>query len=386
MPTVIDSLIKSTETQENFRRQFEPLSMAITAIENSRIAQTLKQFQQLARAASGHVDEIQRAFQTQFGTELRQIQNLVMETEKRFCLPKIDEATKLLCEFNNSGLANAIRRNKAQATEIQQAMEAMRVPWLNMEDKLRSIDGFVKLQDIGHALRTMPTFDPRLTSALRTDLGDWREEISWPSEIFTNPVARSSFYAKRGLDPTLTAFPANAFEQVIDIADLKVAPATVGHLYHFKPETEEGEEEIALTRTNKAHDRLQRFETQMRKFIDEQMKAVFGENWIKHHVPDEIRQQWLDKRQKAKDHGERERPLIAYADFADYVKIITRDDNWQKVFKLAFNRKTSVQESFQRLYPIRICTMHARPITQDDDLYLYAETKRILMAIDRGRI
>ena len=41
-----------------------------------------------------------------------------------------------------------------------------------------------------------------------------------------------------------------------------------------------------------------------------------------------------------------------------------------------------MQESFQRLYPIRICTMHARLITQDDELYPYVEIKRILAAID----
>ncbi len=51
------------------------------------------------------------------------------------------------------------------------------------------------------------------------------------------------------------------------------------------------------------------------------------------------------------------------------------------VFKPIFKRPMLVQESFQRLYPIRMCTMHARLITQDDELYLYVETKRILKAI-----
>ena len=89
----------------------------------------------------------------------------------------------------------------------------------------------------------------------------------------------------------------------------------------------------------------------------------------------------MDKRQKALDFGEPERPLIAYADFTDYVTIITRKDNWKAVFEDVFRRAESVTESLQRLYPIRICTMHARLITQDDELYLYVETKRILAAI-----
>jgi hypothetical protein len=90
---------------------------------------------------------------------------------------------------------------------------------------------------------------------------------------------------------------------------------------------------------------------------------------------------WREKKQKAMDSGEKEGPLLAYADFTDYVPIITRKDNWEKVFKPIFQRSEFVRESFQRLYPIRICTMHARMITQDDELYLHVEIKRILRAI-----
>ncbi len=93
-----------------------------------------------------------------------------------------------------------------------------------------------------------------------------------------------------------------------------------------------------------------------------------------------MRTRWLEKQQTAINNGEQEWPLIAYADFMDYVQIITRKDNWE-VFKDFFHRKDSVQESFRRLHPIRICTMHARLITQDDELFLLVETKRILAAI-----
>ena len=111
------------------------------------------------------------------------------------------------------------------------------------------------------------------------------------------------------------------------------------------------------------------------------MEATFGDNWIKQQVPGDVLTAWREKKQKAKDEGEPERSLIAYADFTDYVKIITRKDNWNTCFERFFRRQSSIQEFFQRLYPIRICTTHARLITQDDELYLYVETKRILSAI-----
>mgnify|MGYP005867392015 CR=1 FL=1 len=150
--------------------------------------------------------------------------------------------------------------------------------------------------------------------------------------------------------------------------------------------TEEDEQEAAFARTNAAHDRLQRFETQLRQFIDKQMTKACGDQWIKHRVPGSLRQRWIEKRETALANGEADHPLIAYADFSDYVSIITQKNNWNDVFKPVFRRRTFVQESFQRLYPIRICTMHARMITQDDELYLYVETKRILSTIGFGRI
>lgn len=81
--------------------------------------------------------------------------------------------------------------------------------------------------------------------------------------------------------------------------------------------------------------------------------------------------------------GQPEQPLIDYADFADYRQIIERKDNWNTVFKPVFGRAEDVRESFQRLFPVRIATMHARIVTQDDELLLVVETKRVLKAIRR---
>ena len=54
------------------------------------------------------------------------------------------------------------------------------------------------------------------------------------------------------------------------------------------------------------------------------------------------------------------------------------------MFKPVFGRAEDVRESFQRLFPVRITTMHARLITRDDELLLLVETKRVLKAI-RGQ-
>jgi hypothetical protein len=94
---------------------------------------------------------------------------------------------------------------------------------------------------------------------------------------------------------------------------------------------------------------------------------------------------WHEKKRKAEQAGAEERPLIEYADFTDYGQVICRADNWREVFGLFFVRPDSLRESFQRLHPIRLDTMHARLITQDDELLLHVEVKRLVKVITKRR-
>ncbi|MDE2740274.1 MAG: Swt1 family HEPN domain-containing protein [Gemmatimonadota bacterium] len=370
--------------QELFRQQ-EPLLRAV---------EDLNRHQEFVRATFGHLEDMRRTaslIQTsQLGEKFTQMQDILASIEKQFRLPEIAESAKMLHEFTNSMAVQAAQatnmverywnRNSELLRVIESAMESISVPWLDTMNKVSSINGLLGLQGIGEALRVNPAFDSHLTGKLRIDLGDWRRQIIEPSQIFTDPLARNSFYVERGLNPNLTSFPNNAFRQIVTGAGLEEM-VPVDDAYDFNPRRlEKPKEEAGFERTNKAHDLLQRFETQIRRFIDEQMRAACGINWNKHRIPGQMRTRWLEKQQTAINNGEQEWPLIAYADFMDYVQIITRKDNWE-VFKDFFHRKDSVQESFRRLHPIRICTMHARLITQDDELFLLVETKRILAAI-----
>ena len=351
-----------------------------------QVARDTNRIHELIRIAAGPIAEMHR--QTSYmklawcpPEEIQRLQNLVLELEKRFFLPEVTTAIKLLRQFENNNVATMMKRYEIQMSELQRSLAIMSTPWLDTHRKLRSVEGFVGLQGIGRVLGAMQPFDTRLTDALRIDLGDWRKRIVWPQGIFVDPLARSSFYAERGLNPTLTEFPPSTFKQSLAVAGIEGTQVPEVHIYDASPEMETDDDEAAFERTNRAHDRLQRFETQIRRFIDERMTKAFGTNWIKRRVPGNIRQNWLEKEQKAREEGGDQYPLIAYADFTDYVPIVIRKDNWAEVFEDVFRRKTSVQESFQRLYPIRICTMHSRAITQDDELYLFVETKHILAAI-----
>jgi hypothetical protein len=111
------------------------------------------------------------------------------------------------------------------------------------------------------------------------------------------------------------------------------------------------------------------------------MTEAFGPNWPRHRLPNGMHDQWQDRKQKAQETGARERPLVAYADFTNYAPVICRGDDWREVFQRFFQRPENVRESFQRMHPIRLDTMHARAVSQDDELLLYVETRRLLKII-----
>lgn len=268
-------------------------------------------------------------------------------------------------------------------SQSKQAMEAMRSPWLDIQQAALSIKSFSEIQYIGHTLKDISAYEDSFTKTLRVDLGDWRDLVTWPEAIFTDTVARKEFYFEQGFNPALTNFPAPAFQQSLSLAELDTQPPSLIDIYGSPfSSSHDGATEEGFIRTNNAHDWLQRFETNIRCFIDKVMTKEFGANWEKHRLPNGLYDTWQEKKLKLEKETGKEFPLISYADFTDYSLIICRQDNWKAVFIHFFHRIESIRESFQRMYPIRICTMHARPITQDDELILFTEIKRIRVTIE----
>lgn len=304
------------------------------------------------------------------------------DLETRFRLPEMTETARLVAEFQKSPASRFLETYTGQAAELQRAIESMRTPWLDMHNTMRSIAAFTELQDIGHRLRSMPPFADDLAAALRVNLGDWRDPITWPPAIFKDLGARSDFYESLGFNAALTDFPAPAFEQSLDIARIRHPPPAIVELYGTPvPRSYDEAEEAAFARTNSAHDWLFRFETRLRAFIDERMTREFGSNWAEHRLPNVLHDKWLEKKRNRESAGGTVRPIIAYADFTDYELVICKRDNWREIFAPIFGRPESLRESLQRLYPIRLDTMHARPISQEDELFLHVETRRLMKII-----
>ena len=323
------------------------------------------------RALTSPLDELQRvsALYTTFGQELRHTTQWLAEYQERFRLADVHHVSELVAQLGATQTPSAVER-----------LAAMKNPWLDVRDELGAVKRVLELQRIGEVVGNQIAFSESVTARVRNWLGDWRTPV-WREDIWRAPAARADFYDDLGFDADLTDLPAAAFREATEDAGIRSAPYLVESYGSPVPPSSTANEEAAFARTNEAHDWLQRFESHLRRFIDEQMTRAFGSTWPRRRLPNGMYEKWKEKEDAALAR-QPACPLVAYADFNDYINIITRRDNWGDVFECYFERIEDVRESFQRLRPIRLDTMHARPVSQDDELLLYVEVKRIMSAIE----
>lgn len=131
---------------------------------------------------------------------------------------------------------------------------------------------------------------------------------------------------------------------------------------------------------------LKRLETGLRECILGRLEKV-SKNWWRERVPPDVQERAeLRKNKNEKQypwHIEKDLPPIFYIDFTDYVKIITRRDNWRQVFEQVFKDKEIISAKLRELEPIRNAIAHVRELsrTEAEKLKLYSED--IVSCIER---
>ena len=286
-----------------------------------------------------------------------------------FRLPETPELGFLAHQaFASSSLAKA---NFGSEDALKYALAGIADPWLRKGSAGASARAISDIIAMGRGIETLGAFDKSYSQSLRSALGDWRDDAPVDLSALDSLETRSEFYAERGLDQELTDFPSAAFHTGMRLANLDSGSGGASDAYA---------DEAAIAAN--AFAILRHFEIQVRRFIDALMTAEFGDKWTKTQLPANCLTNWEFKRDAEVSSGAKARALIDYADFTEYVNIIERKDNWRRVFQPIFRRVEDVRESFNRLRPVRIAVMHARPLSQDDQLLLHLETKRVLSAFD----
>jgi len=261
---------------------------------------------------------------------------------------------------------------------LESVFSGFKTAWIDRITPDTSIMSIARMTALTAAANATNPFDLSSVTTLRAALGDWRD-ATMPWRFLPDTNLREQFYIDRGFDTSLIQLPEPAFTRALEIVGLvrhPLAPPDVDF-------EEVDEEEILRQRMSRVYKLLFRLERALRDFIDRMMTQKCGTDWERHrcHGNGKIYQLWIQKRDKAVQSGVKPERLIQYADFTEYADLIIRADNWDEVFKNVFGRPESVRESFFRLGPVRLCTMHARPITKTELMLATAEITRLLIAI-----
>lgn len=261
---------------------------------------------------------------------------------------------------------------------LESVLSGFSTTWIDRITPEASIMGIARLTALTAAASATNPFDLSSVTTMRAALGDWRD-VTMPWRFLPDTNLRERFYIERGFDMNLIRLPEPAFTRALENVGLvRHLPAPVDLAFE-----EIDEEELLRQRMSQVYKLLFRLERALRNYIDRLMTQKCGIDWerLRCHGNGKIYQLWIQKRDKAIQSGLKPERLIQYADFTEYADLITRTDNWDEVFKTVFGRPESIRESFFRLAPVRVCTMHARPITKTELMLATAEATRLLMAI-----
>lgn len=263
--------------------------------------------------------------------------------------------------------------NVFKSLEIGSAIDRLipKIPRL-FASEISALEQFRSLRNV---IRSADVFGEAHSKALRASLGDWRGNL-------LVPTLAQSLYITQGFDRGLTQLPNEEFFGVVSEAGL-THPSTDIEL--FGPViVDVGDEDLSQEELNaKCYARIYRLETRLRIFIDEAMTARFGKGWFK-QLPADVKDNLKEVQEKKRNAGE-DRTLIECTDFSHYIKIIFKGDLWRDVFCPLFGtrRKEDVQESLNRLKPIRDTAMHSNPVSHEDWVMLHFETGRLLKVISK---
>ena len=132
------------------------------------------------------------------------------------------------------------------------------------------------------------------------------------------------------------------------------------------------EQELPEVFEKEPHIALDELENALRDCIKSNLQQLSDKWWVE-RVPPDVQQKAEERRSKE----EVKRDPVQYLDFPDYLKIITRRDNWRETFGSIFKDESILAAKLKELEPIRNAVRHTRKLTseQKEKLKIFARDK-----------
>ncbi|WNY28734.1 hypothetical protein MmiEs2_09370 [Methanimicrococcus stummii] len=132
---------------------------------------------------------------------------------------------------------------------------------------------------------------------------------------------------------------------------------------------------------------LKELEEKLRSFVSDRVEARFGKEWWKGTDMSFLADRWNERRiMNDRTNADKKRstnePLINYASFSDYRRIINNPFAWD-AFEEYFPDRGWIIQRLKELDPIRNAIMHHTPLEDDDYIRLSLYSRDILKIIDK---
>ncbi|MDR0767423.1 MAG: hypothetical protein LBE57_03105 [Methanosarcinales archaeon] len=132
---------------------------------------------------------------------------------------------------------------------------------------------------------------------------------------------------------------------------------------------------------------LKELEEKLRSFVSDRVEARFGKEWWKGTDMSFLADRWNERRiMNDRTNADKKRstnePLINYASFSDYRRIINNPFAWD-AFDEYFPDRGWIIQRLKELDPIRNAIMHHTPLEEDDYTRLSLYSRDILKIIDK---
>lgn len=261
-----------------------------------------------------------------------------------------------------SRLGERFVRDSARRFRLQDEMLGIRRSWVDVGNPGQSLSAYVDARALATIVENGPPESRAVVTAVREELGDYRETDPVPEVVAADPVLRSAFRLEVGYNADLSSLPPAIIATVFGGFG-----GGVPRRIDVDPDALE----------SAVHQRARRLELKLRRFIEKKMMAKLGPKWSKQRVPGKTVTGWRARRQTDVDNGRTPSRLFDYAGFEDYRAIIEQKDNWAEVFEPIFKVKTSILETLRRLSLIRNPDAHYRIVTIEDFLDLHTEGRRL---------
>ena len=261
-----------------------------------------------------------------------------------------------------SRLGERFVRDGARFARLQNEMLGVSRPWIDVGNPRQSVAAYVDARALAMIVEAGPPDSRAVATAVREELGDYRETDPVPEVVVADPMLRSAFRLEVGYNGDLSSLP----------------PAIIASVFGgFGGGAARRVEADPDALESAVHQRARRLELKLRRFIEKKMIAARGPKWSKQRVPGGTITGWRARRQTDIDNGRTASRLFDYAGFEDYRAIIEQRDNWAEVFEPIFKVKTSILETLRRLSLIRNPDAHYRIVTIEDFIDLHAEGRRL---------